>query len=125
MDYIHPRIRFWMDLGEILYEGAEAAAPALRKLLRRHRRRPYLHRRSGPETPLWNILVTLLRPELRRYGDKARLARYLGIPRQRLTDYLTGKTRRLPDAEMTLRLIHWLGAKQAGRDLSLIEPVLW
>lgn len=64
------------------------------------------------------MLAALLRPELKAYGDKARLARYLGLPRQRITEFLTGRTKRLPDAEITLRLLHWLAAKRSGRDLS-------
>jgi hypothetical protein len=67
---------------------------------------------------MWNVCATMLRRALRPYGAKARLARYLGIPRQRLNDYLTGRSR-LPDAELTLRLLHWLTARLAGRDLSL------
>ncbi|WP_334319424.1 hypothetical protein OH491_12235 [Termitidicoccus mucosus] len=52
------------------------------------------------------------------HGAKARLARYLGIPRQRLQDFLHSRSR-LPDAEITLRLLHWLSEKRSGRDLSL------
>jgi hypothetical protein len=47
-----------------------------------------------------------------------RLARFLGMPKQRLNDFLTGRTR-LPDAELTLRMLNWLAQKRAGRDLSL------
>ena len=46
------------------------------------------------------------------------IARYLGVPKQRLHDFLKGRTR-LPDAELTLRLLNWLAHKRAGRDLSL------
>ena len=67
---------------------------------------------------MWNVCVALLRTELKVYGAKARLARYLGIPRQRLNDFLTGRSR-LPDAELTLRMIHWLAETRAGRDPAL------
>jgi plasmid maintenance system antidote protein VapI len=67
---------------------------------------------------MWNACVALLRPELKAYGAKARLARYLGVPRQRLNDFLTGRNR-LPDAELTLRLLHWLAETRAGRDPAL------
>jgi len=60
----------------------------------------------------------MLRDELKPYGAKARLARYLGIPKQRLTDYLKG-LRRMPDAETALQMLNWLAQKRAGRDLSL------
>jgi transcriptional regulator with XRE-family HTH domain len=55
---------------------------------------------------------------LRARGTKVRLARYLGIPRQRLQDFLKGRSR-LPDAELLLRMLHWLAEKRVGRDLSL------
>lgn len=74
--------------------------------------------RPGSATPLWNILAAQVRVELAPYGAKSRLARYLGIPRQRLNDFLAGHSR-MPDAELTLRMLHWLAGKRAGRDLSL------
>lgn len=67
---------------------------------------------------MWNVCVALLKSELKPYGSKVRLARYLGVPRQRINDFLTGKCR-LPDAELTLRMLHWLTTKKEGRDLSL------
>lgn len=66
---------------------------------------------------MWNVCATLLRRALKPYGSKARLARYLGIPRQRLQDFLNARSR-LPDAELTLRMLHWLTELRAGRDLS-------
>ena len=74
-------------------------------------------RRPGVDKPIWSFLSISLRRELKAYGAKVRLARYLGLPRQRVTDYVTGR-RRMPDAELTLALLHWLSAQQAGRDLS-------
>jgi hypothetical protein len=67
---------------------------------------------------MWNICADLLRVELQSYGAKARLARFLGIPRQRLNDFLRGHNR-LPDAETTLQMLTWLAQQRAGRDLSL------
>ncbi len=67
---------------------------------------------------MWNVCAAMLRRQLAAYGMKARLARYLGIPRQRLQDYLKDRSR-LPDAELTLRLLHWLNESAAGRDPSL------
>ena len=67
---------------------------------------------------MWNVCVALLRTELKVHGAKARLARYLGIPRQRLNDFLIGRSR-LPDAELTLRMLHWLAETRAGRDPAL------
>ena len=74
-------------------------------------------------TPLWNVFAAELDRALKKPGSRARLARYLGMPRQRITDFTKG--RRLPDAETTLRLLHWLAAVEAGRDPSyLVQPPL-
>src|SRR6266542_3123251 len=70
------------------------------------------------DSPMWNICAALLREELRPLGAKVRLARYLGIPKQRITNFLTGHNR-LPDAELTLQMLNWLAQKRAGRDLSI------
>lgn len=67
---------------------------------------------------MWNACAELLRAELQPLGAKVRLARYLGVPRQRIHDYLRGRSR-LPDAELTLQMLNWLAAQRAGRDLSL------
>jgi hypothetical protein len=67
---------------------------------------------------MWNQCRIALRAELKPYGSKVRLARYLGVPKQRLSDFLAGH-RRMPDAELTLQLLYWLAAKRTGKDLSL------
>jgi DNA-binding transcriptional regulator YiaG len=64
---------------------------------------------------MWNALAARLRDHTRAYGSQARLARYLGVPRQRLHNFLAGRSR-LPDAELTLRLLHWVAEAEAGRD---------
>lgn len=115
---IHPRIKLWLDLGGLLYDAAEAAAKETTKAVRPRRRGSYVTRRPGVDTPLWNICADLLLAELQLHGAKARLARFLGIPRQRLQDFLRGRTR-LPDAELTLQMLTWLAQQRAGRDLSL------
>ena len=69
----------------------------------------------GRETPLWNELMTQAGRQLRRRGDQAKLARFLGVPRQRVHEFLRRRDR-LPDAERTLRLLVWLVARQSGRD---------
>lgn len=106
----------WIELGLFLSDAAAAAAQAVWVEARRERRRrgAYRTRRPGGATPLWNALLPLVRAEVARHGEKVRLARYLGIPKQRLTDFLTGR-RRLPDAEITLRLIAWLAQKRQHR----------
>lgn len=107
-----------MELSDAL---AVAAATGLRRLhnaIHRRRQRVGYTRRPGADTPMWNVCISLLKKELKPYGSKARLARYLGVPRQRINDFLTGHCR-LPDAELTLRMLHWLTTKKEGRDLSL------
>lgn len=107
-----------MDLGALLAEAAESGAKQLQKNLRPRRRGSYLTRRPGEETPLWNACAAKLRSELKPLGSKVRLARYLGIPKQRLNDYLKQGSR-MPDAETVLQMLNWLAHKQAGQDLSL------
>lgn len=115
---IHPRIRLWLELGEGLTSAAETGAKRIHLAMRPKRKGAYRTRRPGYDTPLWNVCATLIKAQLLQRGAKTRLARYLGIPRQRLQDYLQGRSR-LPDAELLLRMLHWLAEKQAGRDLSL------
>ncbi len=114
----HPKIKVWLDLSTAFALAAEAGAHRVQMALHHRRQRGYRVRRAGHESPMWTVCAKLLRAELHRYGAKARLARYLGLPRQRLRDYLSGRLR-LPDAEITLRLLHWLAEYRAGRDLSL------
>lgn len=99
----------------------EAAAASIRKAARETARRRRPHRgetlKPGADTPLWNELAAAVRTQLTRYGDKARLGRVLGLPRQRVNDLLRAR-RHLPDAERTLLLLVWLHARNEGRDLA-------
>jgi hypothetical protein len=70
--------------------------------------------RPGSSTPLWNRLVTQIRPLLKRRGERAQLARLLGLHRQAVTEYFTS-TSRMPDAERTLLLLEWLRVRKSGR----------
>ena len=115
---VHPALRPWLELGMMLAEVAGKGAIAALSDLRPRRRGSYRTRRPGVETPAWNCCAALLRAELRPLGAKVRLARYLGIPRQRLHNFLKDNSR-LPDAELTLQMLHWLAEKRGGRDLSL------
>jgi inactivated superfamily I helicase len=73
--------------------------------------------RPGPETPRWNSLVVAAAKLLRRRGDKAKLARVLGISRQRLHLLLKSRTA-CADAERTLLLQEWVEARRCGQDLA-------
>jgi len=118
MTPIHPQLKLWLNLGGLLAEVAEASARQVKKKLKPNRRGSYLTRRPGVETPMWNACAAMLRDELKPYGSKVRLARYLGIPKQRVTDYLKNGSR-MPEAETLLQILNWLAQKQTGRDLSL------
>jgi hypothetical protein len=103
----HPRIDLWLGIAGFLAELAEETYGSLAR--RRHVKRgggarPARH-------PLWDSLAALLKAELKAYGAKAQLARHLGVPRQRLTDFLVSGSR-LPDAEITLQLLAWVGERR-------------
>ena len=115
---IPPSLRPWLEIAVLLAEEAAAQARRVPAALRPRRHGVFVTRRPGVESPMWNLLAALLREELKPLGSKVRLARYLGVPKQRLHDFLKGKSR-LPDAELTLQMLHWLAQKRAGRDLSL------
>ena len=126
---LHPAARPVVELIGILGAAAEIAArKAARSTFRASDRREG-HRRiaatdANPAgespTPMWDALADQLHLALQKRGAKARLARLLGVPRQRVSDFVKG--RRLPDAETTLRMLHWLAELHAGRDSSLVVP---
>ena len=63
--------------------------------------------RPSDDTPLWNALVSLVAPRLRRRGARTLLARELGLHRARSGEYFNRHSA-MPDAERTLRLLVWL-----------------
>src|ERR1044071_1257466 len=80
-----------------------ARASARRRMSAKRRPQNGATIRPGPETPLWNKLVADVLPLLKARGEKARLARLLGVHRQALNEYLVARTR-MPDAERVLLL---------------------
>lgn len=103
-----------VKLSELLLDAAVAMAeqaPQAFRIGRTYRGGATL--RPGAETPLWNELRAQLRPHLKAHGSQANLARILGLPRQRINDFITGK--KMPDAERTLQLLAWLLAAQRNR----------
>jgi len=70
--------------------------------------------RPGRDTPLWNQLVADVRPLLKKRGEKAQLARLLGLQRQAVNEYFVSG-RRMPDAERTLLLLDWVRLRQSGK----------
>lgn len=94
------------------WENLRREKPALKRI---RGRRAGWALRPGPDTPVWNELVRHALPYLRKRGDKVRLARQLGLPRQRLHKLLVAKSA-CADAERTLMLLAWVQAKRQGRD---------
>ena len=104
-----------LNATDILVTGAQVAAKVARRKYReatRLRRGSALH--PGLNTPLWNELAKAAEKLLTRYGEKANLARYIGVPRQRIHLLLVAKTA-CPDAERALQLLAWVNARRAGR----------
>lgn len=97
-------------LAEIIAALDRELTKAMHK--RREARRPRIKRgatlRPSDDTPLWNALISLVGPRLRRRGARALLARELGVHRARIGEYFKRQSA-MPDAERTLRLLVWLG----------------
>lgn len=108
------------ELALALFEAAAASARAAARRMRppQTRRRIGQTLRPGPVTPLWNELVKQVQPRLRRRGDKVKLARLLGLPRQRIHDALKAGTSCL-DAERTLLLLCWVARQMQNRELAV------
>ena len=104
---IPPGLRPFAVLLEIL--SPEARASVRRRPSRKNPGGATL--RPGAGTPLWTGLVKAVQPLLRRRGEKAQLARLLGVHRQTVNDYFVSRTR-MPDAERTLLLQAWLKARR-------------
>ena len=111
------------ELGD-LAEGLMAVAEAgLRSLAAARAKTPerrtmrFAALRPGADTPMWNQLVKSAAPFFRRRGDKVKLARLLGISRQRLHQLLVAKTA-CADAERTLLLLAWVNARRGGQEWS-------
>ncbi len=113
-----PQLDLPAEMVVILLEAAVDTARANARFTpdrRRGRRGQTL--KPGVETPLWNELSRAVRIRLRRHGEKARLGRLLGLPRQRVHELLMSR-RHLPDAERTLLLLVWLHTHQQGLSLT-------
>ncbi len=94
--------------------SAQARASARRRMTPRRTGRGGSTIRPGADTPLWNKLVEEVRPLLKVRGEKAQLARLLGVPRQSVNEYLVSR-RRMPDAERVLLLQEWLRVRKSGK----------
>ncbi len=110
----HPRMSVLEPFALALEAAATATARAAKKISHSRRRTGEVLR-PGPATPLWNELAAACATYLVRRGDKARLGRVLGLPRQRIHQLLVSKTA-CADAERTLALLGWLADQRRGRD---------
>jgi len=106
----HSSLEFWGILADLLFASLEKIPRARATKSRPNKSGSVM--RPGEDTPLWNIMIAEANKELRRYGAKAKLARTLGIPRQRLNDFLQARAR-LPNAEIALRLMGWICEQRA------------
>ena len=117
MTKAHPRLESLLAVSGVIVDVAEIAARSTQRQIRRTlnpRRGRTL--RPGIDTPLWNALVLTLKSSVTKRGAKVKLGRFLGLPRQRIDDFLNRRLA-LPDAERTLLLLHWLEAHNRGIDL--------
>lgn len=111
----HPRLQMLDPLADALAAVVEAAARSAKQSVRRTRpHKDYATLRPGADTPLWNELARVCAQQLTRRGDKARLARVLGVSRQRVHMLLVAKSA-CPDAERALQLLAWLNAGRRKR----------
>ena len=116
--WVPPQFHLPAALATALAEAAVKSLRAAAKLApvaRLPRRGATL--KPGRATPLWNELAAAIHGQLARRGEKAKLGRVLGLPRQRIHDLLRAR-KHLPDAERALLLLVWLQARSEGRDLA-------
>src|SRR5687767_7300901 len=105
-------LQYLTPAADALFEATEWAVLSARKKLHARLDKQTGHvLQPGSGTPLWNELAKAVQKHLRHRGDKAKLARMLGVPRQRLHLLIVAKTA-CPDAERTLLLLAWLAARQ-------------
>jgi len=112
-----------LDPLALALDAAATATARSAKKLARPRRRSGRALSPGPDTPLWNELASECRAYLVRYGDKARLARVLGLPRQRVHQLLVARSA-CPDAERTLQLLSGSPTNAAAATRSKPSPDL-
>jgi hypothetical protein len=107
---MHPRLAALGSFIELF--SPEARASARRCLAPRRKSGGTM--RPGRDTPLWNKLSAEVTPLLKQRGEKAQLARLLGLHRQAVNEFFASGSR-MPDAERTLLLLEWLRVRRARR----------
>jgi hypothetical protein len=113
--YIPSKLAGAMDWVDVIDALDQELTKAMHK--RREARRPRIKRgatlRPSDDTPLWNALVSLVGPKLKRRGARALLAREMGLHRARIGEFFNRRSA-MPDAERTLRLLVWLRRQPDG-----------
>lgn len=102
-------------VGVLLKAGVEHMQAIGRRKKPDRRQGRFTTLRPGPDTPIWNQLVKHAAPFLRKRGDKVKLARLLGVSRQRLHQMLVERSA-CADAERTLLLVAWVHARRSGQE---------
>lgn len=110
--YTHPKLAALFAGVEILELAAREVAREARKRMdaRKPRARRGATLRPSAETPLWNAVARMVKPHLRRRGDRALLARELDVHRARIGEFFDRQSA-MPDAERTLQLLIWLSRR--------------
>jgi len=113
---LHPKLRLLDQAMDSLLLAARETGLQTVKLTRDRSRKAYRTLRPGPDTPLWNELRQRVANQLGKRGEQIRLARLLGVSRQRLHRMIKARASS-PDAERTLLLLAWVIAREQGQDL--------
>ncbi len=71
-----------------------------------------MEKNPAPETdyPKLDALLAQVRARTQEHGQQGELAAALGIPKQRVSEYLAEPPTRRPNGEMTIKLLEWIGA---------------
>lgn len=103
---IHPKLVPVFAFAEALEELSRELVREAKKRAdgKRPRTRRGVTLRPGPETPLWNAVVAMTKPQLSRRGARATLARELGVHRARIGEFFD-KGSAMPDAERALQTL--------------------
>ncbi|MFT3866922.1 MAG: hypothetical protein QM715_00360 [Nibricoccus sp.] len=113
---IHPRLEMLDSVMEALVNAARETLLQTAKLAHRRSGKAGEGLKPGVDTPLWNELRRRVTSQLVKRGEKVRLARFLGVPRQRLHLILKAQSA-MPDAERSLLMLAWVIAREQGKDL--------
>lgn len=63
--------------------------------------------------PKLQALISRVRKATSKHGERVKLADYLGVPKQTINDWLSGRVS--PNGETTLRLLAWVAKAEAKK----------